>query len=347
MTHYFITPFAISGDQTAIPDPVQPGGEVSNTQGFGPDYSLPNSDPSALKVPRDQTNWLYYVITSAIQQYQQYGTPEWITSADNGGTPFAYAAGARVKYTDGAVWVSLVNANTSEPSTDATKWLPAATIQQLTGNYAGIVPVTTTPYTMLAANKGKLHIFSGSALVATMPAIAGATDADAFPMVNVGSSLITVNRDGSSTFANVSGSTTAFVLPPFAGATPTKSAAAVWTVVDLLSNNSISRKSYPVAQTVTDFTAITYTFAHTLAAVPDIVTVKLTCLVADAGYSPGDVVIVDSFAVSNEGMTVEVTSSNVVVRFPSGGFSLANKGGGGTTALSAASRWSMSVVAMS
>ena len=49
---FFKRPFAQDGDKTPIPTDTQGGGEVSYQQGFGPDYSKPNSDPSRKKVPR-------------------------------------------------------------------------------------------------------------------------------------------------------------------------------------------------------------------------------------------------------------------------------------------------------
>ena len=58
-----------------------------------------------------------------------------------------------------------------------------------------------------------------------------------------------------------------------------------------------------------------------------------------------DVVIIAPFALSNEGFSLLIDATNCVVRFPSGGFQLANKGGGGTNALSAASKWELSIVA--
>lgn len=234
---YFRTPFATSGTKNPIPNDVQPSGAVSFTEGFGLDYELEiGVDPAALPVPRPESNNLYFLITQAIQQYQQFGTPEWIASTDNGGTPYAYAQFARVKYTDGNVWVSLVAANTATPGTDPTKWALAATTQVTAGNYAGIVVVNATPYTLLAANKGCLHIFTGSAAVVNMPAIAGASVADNFPMVNMLSTNITVNRDGTSSFSGVVGSTVAFTVLPGTTAGVAKQDTTTWAVTDLANN---------------------------------------------------------------------------------------------------------------
>lgn len=125
MANYFKTPFANAGDKAAIPDGVQPDGSISFTDGFGVDYQLdPATDPAALDIPRLQFNQLMYAVTLAIQQYQQLGFPDFITTSDNGGTPFSYAIGAHVRYDDGSgfkVYYSLVDANTSLP-TDTTKW---------------------------------------------------------------------------------------------------------------------------------------------------------------------------------------------------------------------------------
>ena len=116
---YFDTVFAIDGDLTAIPDPVQGSGTVSYTQGFGNLYSTPVAS-GGYNFPRAQFNQLMNDITTAIQVYQQFGTPPFITSVMNGGSPFSYAAGARVLYS-GVVYTSLVGSNTDTPP--SSKWI--------------------------------------------------------------------------------------------------------------------------------------------------------------------------------------------------------------------------------
>jgi len=127
--HYFRVPFAASGDILPIPEDAQGDGSVSYTEGFGFDYERnPATDPAAKRIPRDQTNELYRAVTEAIGQYQRFGFPEWITSADNDGSPYAYAKGSTVRYDDGSsvkVYGSLVDANTAVPGSDATKWREA------------------------------------------------------------------------------------------------------------------------------------------------------------------------------------------------------------------------------
>lgn len=124
--HFFVVPFALSGDKTAIPDPAQGTGDLSYTEGFGIDYEKdPATEPDAKRIPRDQTNQLYFDITSNLRQYQLNGVPEYVTAAQNGGSPVAYELDAYVRFdTGGGVWgvfASLVTANTADPS-DATKW---------------------------------------------------------------------------------------------------------------------------------------------------------------------------------------------------------------------------------
>jgi hypothetical protein len=139
MLKFFRIPFATSGDKVAVPNDSQPSGSVSYTDGFGPDYELdPGVDPAAKDVPRDETNQLYFDITNAIKEYQEFGVPDFITSALNGGSPFSYAKYARVKWTDGKVYESRVNANATDP-TNATNWRP------LTDN-ADYLSIATTAF---------------------------------------------------------------------------------------------------------------------------------------------------------------------------------------------------------
>lgn len=116
MSAYIKTPFAASGDRTAIPDAVQPDGSVSAAAGFGLDYELdPATNPSALNVPRNQTNQVLYETQVAVQVIQQHGFPDFITSADNGGVAFPYAINSTCRGPDGNNYSSLIDANTDTP----------------------------------------------------------------------------------------------------------------------------------------------------------------------------------------------------------------------------------------
>jgi len=120
MLKFFRIPFATAGDKIAVPDASQPSGSVSYEDGFGPDYELdPLIDPAGKDVPRDESNQLYFDITTAIAELQSFGTPDFITSALNGGAAYSYAKFARVRYTDGNVYTSRKNANTSLPTVAA------------------------------------------------------------------------------------------------------------------------------------------------------------------------------------------------------------------------------------
>lgn len=114
-------PFALSGGKLAIPEAVQPGGEVSFTEGYGPRYS---QDPTTtgLRLDREQSNELFYILSTGINQYQTESFPRFITTADNGGVPYSYSKYATVLYDDGgglAPYQSLVNTNTTLPTVTA------------------------------------------------------------------------------------------------------------------------------------------------------------------------------------------------------------------------------------
>jgi hypothetical protein len=119
---YFTKPFAFAGDQTPIPDPLQPSGVVSFNQGWGFDYQRDQAtDPLAKPIDRMEMNYLMSVMTENIKQYQENGFPEFITPADNGGTPYAYQRGNIVQWSasDNApfgYFISTVNNNTSDPT---------------------------------------------------------------------------------------------------------------------------------------------------------------------------------------------------------------------------------------
>lgn len=123
MAQIFVkVPFAIGGGKTAIPEGVQPGGEVSYTEGYGPKYSLDPVSGGGLRLEREQMNDLFYILTTGLNQYQTESVPQFITTADNGGVPFPYEKYATVLYDDGsglALYQSLTGTNTSLPTVTA------------------------------------------------------------------------------------------------------------------------------------------------------------------------------------------------------------------------------------
>lgn len=125
MQNFIKIPFCATGTKTTVPVPSQLDGSVNFTDGYGPDYQLdPGTDPAALNIERDKFNWMLYTLSAAIQSYQQHGIPDFITTSDNGGTPFTYSKYAVVMYDPGtgsAPYQSLIDTNTDLP-TVATSW---------------------------------------------------------------------------------------------------------------------------------------------------------------------------------------------------------------------------------
>lgn len=116
-------PFANAGDRSSVPD-TSATGALNMTTGYGPLYQGNQStDPTALYIERDLFNGLLYTLSQAVQVLQSFGgAAEWISAADNGGTAYPYAKGARVLYSDGWVYESLIDANTSTPSLTSASW---------------------------------------------------------------------------------------------------------------------------------------------------------------------------------------------------------------------------------
>ena len=74
MSYYFSIPFANTGDQTVIPQPSQPSGDVSMEEGWTPDYALDQAtDPNAKDIPRQSENWFKNVVTDALKELQEVG----------------------------------------------------------------------------------------------------------------------------------------------------------------------------------------------------------------------------------------------------------------------------------
>lgn len=129
MLKFFRNPFATSGDKTAVPETVDPNGNVSYPQGYSFDYQRQKTDPASKNIERDKMNQIFFDITSAIAEIQAQGVPDFITPALNGGTAYPYAKNAVVRFAD-ANHVSLVVANTATPA-DVTKWALLPTPERL------------------------------------------------------------------------------------------------------------------------------------------------------------------------------------------------------------------------
>jgi hypothetical protein len=120
---YFRRTFAQSGDKTAVPIDDPSDGSVSYETGYGAQYSQdPTTTATARRIERPKYNQLLSDITTEVQRYQQNAWPEFITTSDNGGSPFSYSKGATVRYS-GSVYRSLIDSNTSTPADDSISWL--------------------------------------------------------------------------------------------------------------------------------------------------------------------------------------------------------------------------------
>jgi microcystin-dependent protein len=156
---YFPNPFAVNGDTAAIPQTTQPSGEVSYQQGYGPDYELDLlTNPDALPIGRETMNQLFFDITTLLQQYSQYGTPLFITTAQNLGTPFPYPQYA-VTYYGGQRYENQVADNTATPGTD-NSWL------LISGDATGVLTGMAIPFCGFTAPAGYL-LCDGSAVSRT------------------------------------------------------------------------------------------------------------------------------------------------------------------------------------
>lgn len=122
VTKWFKYTFATAGDKTPIGDTTDPSGVVTYQSGYGPDYQRDlATDPLAKSPERDKLNAIMGDITGVLQQYQVDGFPEYIDATANGGTAYAYAIGAIVKFTDDKYYRNYVAANTNAP--DVSGWL--------------------------------------------------------------------------------------------------------------------------------------------------------------------------------------------------------------------------------
>lgn len=121
----FITPFALNGNKTAIPDASQPGGEVSYDQGFGPDYERQlGVDPAAKNIEREDFNQAMYDTTLALREIQS-GEGVSAFNASLAAAIGGYEKGAIIPRADGnGYWVNTVANNSANPTAAGVTWFP-------------------------------------------------------------------------------------------------------------------------------------------------------------------------------------------------------------------------------
>ena len=141
--------YAESGDLKIIPDTPPLDGSENWEQGRGAYYELDNDpstgDPLALDIEREKDNYFKNVISKNIKHWQENTYPNWFND-------IKYPKNATIKYTDGNVYVSLVDNNTALP-TDTINWTIydlsnlGGQFVKLTGNQtiAGVKTFTSSP----------------------------------------------------------------------------------------------------------------------------------------------------------------------------------------------------------
>jgi hypothetical protein len=219
------TPFAFSGDKATIPVATQPGGQVSFTQGWGPDYAKDlDTDPTAKAIDRQQTNQLMYVMSTLIQRWQSETFPEWIDAAANGGAPYPYPIGAVVRVVNGTSWVlrvSNVDGNTTTPDAGA------STASWGAVSFTDAVTRTDTAMQTMA---GPLTVGAGSLLGGATPA-QSVNDKRLASMewITAGKASVTGGSDGRPNPGNVN----RFTLPKWFSSDGTKTYTRVFGIANL------------------------------------------------------------------------------------------------------------------
>lgn len=194
MLKFFRIPFATSGDKTAVPDAVDTNGNVSYTEGYGFDYQRQKTDPAAKNIERDKMNELFFDITTAIAELQSQGVPDFITAALNGGVAYSYGENAIVRWTDGDIYISLVAANTDDPTVPAS-WAPFSAVLK---RYLSAVTPRSSNTILGVPDAGTLIVATGTF---TQTFTAAATLGAGWQILyrNDGSGAITLDPNGAET----------------------------------------------------------------------------------------------------------------------------------------------------
>lgn len=146
---YIRFPFAVDAvDKVRPPDETQLDNSVSFQSGYPVQYEQdPTTVGTARRIERDEFNGLMFSAFQEIQQYQQFGIPNFITAAQNGGTSFPYGLNATVRRDPGSgsrIYQSLAASNDTTPPganwrdiTDSITAIAAGSGIAVTGSGAG------------------------------------------------------------------------------------------------------------------------------------------------------------------------------------------------------------------
>lgn len=122
MADLIVSAFARIGDRRKPPTS-DATGAVNMDNGYTPNYEidLQSGDPLAKAVERDVMNYMFWMLTDNLMQYQRVGNPAW-----DGATPGGYSVGATVMVGSTA-YRSTTNNNTTTPGSSTTwdeVWMP-------------------------------------------------------------------------------------------------------------------------------------------------------------------------------------------------------------------------------
>lgn len=180
MLKFFKYKWAVDGETTAVPNAIDPSGFVSYRQGYGADYSrVYGTDPLAKAPERVKLNAVLQDITAELQSLQVHGYPDYITSALNDGSAYAYDIGAVVRWTDDKNYRNTVAGNTNDPSVSG--WV-------LNNDPADAINSAPTKATPIGADKigiwdsvtGLLNSVSFTALTTYLTGLFAPIDSPAF-----------------------------------------------------------------------------------------------------------------------------------------------------------------------
>ncbi|CAM6031752.1 unnamed protein product [Sphagnum compactum] len=217
-------PFANAGDLTpgGIPEGVDPNGYVSYTQGFTFDYQRNlASDSLAKQIQRITINQVLNDVTLALQDLQQWGTPEWIDATDNGGGNFGYNVGAILRYSSTGVapfglYYCLNGNSDPNPTANPSNWLNL-------GNFIGSASKSIQPAIAISNIASPAANTTYPCTVTLMPPADGFIDISGYAAVgaiqsspNGFKTTITITGTGNSPSPTL----IALMLPNQAGPTP-------------------------------------------------------------------------------------------------------------------------------
>jgi hypothetical protein len=237
--------------------------------------------------------------------------------------------------------------------TNDSKFVSPLGVTAASGNYSQYISVATTPAAIANTAMGGLIIASASASAITLPALAGvARIGAAYHFLNLSANTVSISRVASDLIVKENGTATEISLRSGNSVSLIKISETQWACVGSKQNDAPFQKEFVSGWTTyvsnkfsgTGWVTSEYTFPHGLGVIPKFMRMEWQCLIAEGGYSVGDIFETDTEQARKTdgyaaGHSTKKTATNIYIAFDNNHGTLLHDWVGDNYFLAANNKW--------